>query len=333
MNLSNVLIVYETEDAARCRLFAYGYPQHVANEVAVYLGQATDLPHFFDDISEAAGRAGLEVEFVELDRLLARLPAYSTRRETTMVWSITDGARYYRGSSVAAISRLAGLARFGAPATAQHLCQDKFASLTLAAAGGLTVTPTKLMEGAAEVAALAKWPSSVRREIVAQANEARQAPGHIDNFRNGAARASIARLSQIDHARDKCGFVAGAETAARPRRVFGARKRLIVLHRHELPARLARGILLHPVDAELIGKAAARIHETDAHVVAGDEGLDKRAVPIALPKTAGALPRLFKRRATRLSAKIPILAPSALGLTKSGLTSDRWGRAGDLFRI
>jgi hypothetical protein len=92
MNLSNVLIVYETEDAARRRLFAYGYPQDVANGVAVYLGQATDLPHFFDDISEAAGRAGLEVEFVELDRLLVRLPAYSTRRETTMVWSIADGA-------------------------------------------------------------------------------------------------------------------------------------------------------------------------------------------------------------------------------------------------
>ena len=138
-------IVYESEAAARRRLFDHGYPADVAAEIAIYLGQATDLPDFEDDIAGAARAAGLEVEFVELDDLLARLPALLARRETTIVWSITDGVRFYRGSAVAALSRLAGFARYGSPATAQHLCQDKFASLALAASAGLAVAPTRCM--------------------------------------------------------------------------------------------------------------------------------------------------------------------------------------------
>jgi D-alanine-D-alanine ligase len=116
------------------------------------------LPDFFEEIAEAARPAGIEVEFVELEHLLALLPDYSERRERTLVWSITDGVRFYRGSAVAPVSRLAGFARFGSPATAQHLCQDKFASLALASAAGLAVAPTKLMQGEVEIAALGSWP-------------------------------------------------------------------------------------------------------------------------------------------------------------------------------
>jgi D-alanine-D-alanine ligase-like ATP-grasp enzyme len=154
MTLSNVVIVYETEAAARRRLVDYGYSHEIAAEIAVYLGQSTDLPDFFDDISRAGREAGLEVEFVELDDWLARLEGGAGKRDSTIVWSITDGVRYYRGSSVAAVSRLAGLVRFGSPATAQHLCQDKFASLALAAAAGLRIAPTRLMEGGLEIAEL-----------------------------------------------------------------------------------------------------------------------------------------------------------------------------------
>jgi D-alanine-D-alanine ligase len=158
MILSNVVIAYETEPSARRRLASFGYPPEVASEIAVYLGQATDLPDFFGGIREAARRADIEVEFVELDELLARLPDYLPRRERTLIWSITDGIRYYRGSAVSAVSRLSGFARFGSPATAQHLCQDKFASLALASAAGLSIAPTKLMEGNVEIAALGNWP-------------------------------------------------------------------------------------------------------------------------------------------------------------------------------
>ncbi|HEY3721407.1 MAG TPA: hypothetical protein VGL41_14860 [Roseiarcus sp.] len=158
MKLSNVLIAYEAEASARRRLVSFGYPADVAAEIAVYLGQATDLPDFFDEIAEAARRAGIEVEFAEIEELLARLPDFRERRERTLLWSITDGVRFYRGSAVSAVSRLAGIARFGSPATAQHLCQDKFASLALASAAGLAIAPTKLMEGNLEIAALGSWP-------------------------------------------------------------------------------------------------------------------------------------------------------------------------------
>ena len=158
MRLSNVLIAYEAEASARRRLVSFGYPPEIADEIAVYLGQATDLPHFFDEIAEAARRAGIEVEFVEIEELLARLPDFRERRERTLLWSITDGVRFYRGSAVCAVSRLAGMAHFGSPATAQHLCQDKFASLALASAAGLAIGPTKLLEAGVEIAALGNWP-------------------------------------------------------------------------------------------------------------------------------------------------------------------------------
>ena len=77
----------------------------------------------------------------------SRLRDLAPRREETIVWALTDGVRFYRGSSVPALARLEGFARFGSPATAAHLAQDKFASLALASAAGLAVPPTRLMEG------------------------------------------------------------------------------------------------------------------------------------------------------------------------------------------
>jgi D-alanine-D-alanine ligase len=159
VSLSNVVIVYETEASARRRLIARGYAPEIAGEIAVYLGQATDLPDFFGEIGGAGRRAGLDIEFVELEHLLARLPDLVPLRETTLIWPVTDGVRFYRGSAVPALARLAGFARFGSPPAPQHLCQDKFASLALAATAGLTIAPTKLMEGAGEIAALGSWPN------------------------------------------------------------------------------------------------------------------------------------------------------------------------------
>lgn len=157
MDLSNVLIVHETEASARLRLVEHGYSPEIAAEIAVYLGQSTDLPDFVDDIASALRADNLAVEFVELDRLLDRLPDYSALKARTIIWSVTDGIRYYRGSTVSALSRLSGFACFGAPARAQHLCQDKFATLALAAAAGLRLAPTLLLEGTDEVAALGDW--------------------------------------------------------------------------------------------------------------------------------------------------------------------------------
>src|ERR1700680_1551232 len=132
MALTTALIVFESEDAARRRLEAFGYAPDVAAEIAVYLAQATDLPEFADDITDALRADGIEVEFTLLDELPARLRDLAPRRDETIVWALTDGVRFYRGSSVPALARLGGFARYGSPATAAHLCQDKFASLALA---------------------------------------------------------------------------------------------------------------------------------------------------------------------------------------------------------
>jgi D-alanine-D-alanine ligase-like ATP-grasp enzyme len=156
--LSNAVIAYESEEAARRRLEAFGYPADVAGEIAVYLAQSTDLPLFAGDITQALGRSRIKAQFVALDDLPARLMELAPERGRTIVWTLNDGVRFYRGSSVPALARLAGFARFGSPAPAAHLAQDKFASLALGCAAGLPVPPTRLMEGETEIAALGAWP-------------------------------------------------------------------------------------------------------------------------------------------------------------------------------
>jgi hypothetical protein len=154
MTLSTVVIAFESEEAARRRLEAFGYAPEVAEEIAVYLAQSTDLTHIAVDIVRAFGGDRLQAEFVALDALPERLRELAPRREETIVWALTDGARFYRGSSVPALTRLEGFARFGSGPTAAHLAQDKFASLALASAAGLAVPPTMLMEGETGIASL-----------------------------------------------------------------------------------------------------------------------------------------------------------------------------------
>jgi hypothetical protein len=112
---------------------------------------------FVDEIAQALGRDGIAAEFVSLDRLSSRLRDLAPERDATIVWALTDGVRFYRGSSIPGLVRLEGFARFGSPSTAAHLAQDKFASLALASAAGLAVPPTRLMEGYCEIAALGDW--------------------------------------------------------------------------------------------------------------------------------------------------------------------------------
>jgi D-alanine-D-alanine ligase-like ATP-grasp enzyme len=155
--LSHAVIAFETEESARRRLETFGYSPEIAAEIAVYLAQSTDLPHFVDDIAGALGGEGVAAEFVPLEDLTQRLVTLKPKRGETIVWALTDGMRFYRGSSVPALARLEGFARFGSPATSAHLCQDKFASLVLASAAGLPVPPTRLMEGNEEIAAVGDW--------------------------------------------------------------------------------------------------------------------------------------------------------------------------------
>ena len=73
------------------------------------------LPLFVDDIAGALRRTGFAAEFVALDDLPQRLRELAPQRDRTIVWALTDGVRFYRGSSVPALARLEGFARFGSP--------------------------------------------------------------------------------------------------------------------------------------------------------------------------------------------------------------------------
>lgn len=145
--LRRVVITYEPEAACRARLEAAGFDPAIAAEVACYLAQATDLEAIKPELAATLGEAGLEAEFVQLDNLVAALPGLAARRDDTILWCQTDGITYYRGSTVSALARLAGIPFYGSPPQAQHLCQDKFKCTALAASAGLPVPPTALAEG------------------------------------------------------------------------------------------------------------------------------------------------------------------------------------------
>ena len=105
-----------------------------------------------DEIRTAFRAEALEVRFLSTAEAAEALPRLDPAR--SIVWCLTDGIRYYRGASVPAFARLLGLARYGSAAPAQHICQDKFASLAMAQGAGLPIPPTRLLEGASGLASL-----------------------------------------------------------------------------------------------------------------------------------------------------------------------------------
>ena len=158
--LSRALIAFESEDAARLRLAAFGYPPDVAAEIAVYLAQSTDLPLFIDDITQALSREGIAAEFVALDELPQRLRRIGAaeRPDDRM------GVHRWR----ALLSRLVG-SRSRPPRGLRAVRQPR--------RGGASVpgqireprtrfrrrprrAATRLMEGEAEIAALGDWAAS-----------------------------------------------------------------------------------------------------------------------------------------------------------------------------
>jgi D-alanine-D-alanine ligase len=157
--LRHVVIAHETEAAATSRLRAHGVSDDIAAEISVYLAQSTDLPAFMPEISGALAADGISVAFVDLDDLIQALQRPGLVAEASLLWNLTDGIRFYRGSSVPALSRLLGVPSYGSPATAQHLCQDKFASTALAAAAGLPCPPTLLLEGFDTLGQIGEFPA------------------------------------------------------------------------------------------------------------------------------------------------------------------------------
>jgi D-alanine-D-alanine ligase-like ATP-grasp enzyme len=138
----SLLLVYEPEAACLARLLAAGIAEKHALEISSYLAQSTDLAPEFPAISEACSARGLEFVPVPLDGAPQALAGCD--RERTLVWTLTDGIAYFRGSTGPALARLHGLKTVGADDSAFALCQDKFRSGAVLAALGLPIPAAAL---------------------------------------------------------------------------------------------------------------------------------------------------------------------------------------------
>ncbi len=145
MRLRRFVVLYEPEAACRARLIEQGHAPDVAAEVAFYLAQATDLVPLMQPIAEAFSPAGVEASFHALDDHDAYLPLLQRADPAqTLLWCVTDGFFFYRGSFVGALGALLGVPTFGSGPEVLHLAQDKFRCTALARAIGVRAPETML---------------------------------------------------------------------------------------------------------------------------------------------------------------------------------------------
>lgn len=157
--LRRCVILYEAEAACRDRLIAAGTPAATAAEIAFYLAQGTDFAGLVEPATAAFAAAGVELRVLPLDAVERWLPLLQgPDRHSTLLWCLTDGFTYYRGSAAASVAALLGVPQFGSPPEAQHLAQDKFRCIALAQALGLRTPPTALVENGVPLSPLDVLP-------------------------------------------------------------------------------------------------------------------------------------------------------------------------------
>ncbi|MBZ9677960.1 D-alanine:D-lactate ligase-like protein [Mesorhizobium sp. ES1-1] len=137
-----LILVHEPEKACLDRLVANGHARERAAEIASYLAQSTDLAPEFDALADACLKRGLSFAAVELDDAAGVLAG--EHPATTLVWTLTDGIAYFRGSAAPTLARLGGFRTIGADDALFALCQDKFRSGAVLGALGLPVPPAGL---------------------------------------------------------------------------------------------------------------------------------------------------------------------------------------------
>jgi D-alanine-D-alanine ligase len=157
---TELVLVYEPEEACRVRLLAAGHAPGRAYEISSYLAQSTDLVVEFDAIKEACAARDLVFTPVELDKMAS---CFDALREGALVWTLTDGFAYFRGGIAPALARLRGLRTIGSDDTLFALCQDKFRSGAVLRALGLPVPEAGLARGGEW---LVRPPVSVRGHFV-----------------------------------------------------------------------------------------------------------------------------------------------------------------------
>lgn len=142
--LRQLLVLYESEAACRRRMLDRGFSPEIADEIAFYLAQATDFTALEPDVRSALAEEGVALISAGLDERARWLPLVDA--PGTMLWPLTDGFAYYRGSLASSVAALWDVPQFGSPPAAHHLCQDKFRCLALARALGVDAPATVLVQ-------------------------------------------------------------------------------------------------------------------------------------------------------------------------------------------
>lgn len=135
MQKPTLLLAYESEASCRARLDGDFSDKQALGEISSYLAQSTDIAADFDEITRACDECGIEFQPVELDDLLPALQRLDPKH--TLVWPLTDGIAFYRGSHMPFIAGQLGFDVFGSVPEAYALCQNKFQSGAIMQAAGL----------------------------------------------------------------------------------------------------------------------------------------------------------------------------------------------------
>jgi D-alanine-D-alanine ligase-like ATP-grasp enzyme len=145
MSRPELILVYEPEEACRSRLASLGFDSAHSIEISSYLAQSTHLAREFEHLGKACERRELLFRAMPLDEAMLLLPGVDARR--CVVWLLTDGITYFRGSIAASLSFACGLRTIGSEHALFALCQDKFRSGAVLRALGLPVPESGLMRG------------------------------------------------------------------------------------------------------------------------------------------------------------------------------------------
>ena len=146
-SLRRLIILYDSEQDCAERLVAAGHADDVAQEIALYLAQEGDLKAELPAISQAFRAIGVEVASLPLFPLDGWLPLLRDDPARTILWTVTDGFAWYRGSHAHSLAILAGAATYGSEAGAWLTCQDKARSMALIERAGALVPPWALHDG------------------------------------------------------------------------------------------------------------------------------------------------------------------------------------------
>ena len=134
------LLVHEPPTACRHRLEKQGYDPEASRQIASYLDQAHDIVPWLDPLRRAFDARGLGFRFIDLVNFEAEVADFDPR--CTLIWLMTDGFRFYRGTYALALAEQYGLPLFAHDSGLAFLASDKLRSSAILNGFKAPIPPT-----------------------------------------------------------------------------------------------------------------------------------------------------------------------------------------------